>query len=175
LQSIVEALRPSEQARLIEDIERSILQMKKRLAAIDAEIEQIATAQLSHVPGTASTPAELATYVTESRERFAWLTDRPANYASELDFTDEDMAALRSARIEIGNRIEHIDAVLPSINDLPDGAELAGLHDNLVRSEDFANKAAQHQSFSVRMKSSESLSYADSAVQACEVLIAARK
>ncbi len=175
LQSIVEALRPSEQARLIEDIERSILQMRERLAAIDTNIEQIATAQLSYVPGTALTPAEVARYVTESRERFGWFTDRPTNYTSDLDFTDDDMAALRSARIEIGNRIEHIDAVLPSINDLPDGAELARLHDNLVRSDDFAKKAAQQQSFSVRITSSESLSYADSAVQACEVLINARK
>ena len=175
LQSIVEALRPSEQARLIEDIEQSILQMRERLAAVDAEIEQIATAQLSQVPGTVSTPAELARYVSESRERFGWFTDRPTKFTHSLDFTDDDMAALRSARIEIGNRIEHIDAVLPSINDLPDGVELARLHDNLVRSEDFAKKAAEHESFSARITSNESLSYADSAVRACEILISAQK
>ena len=175
LQSVVEALRPSEQARLIEDIEQSVLQMRRSLASIDAEIEQIATAQLAQVPGTISTPAELAKYVTKSRERFGWFTDRPGNFTSDLDFTDDNMAAIRSAQINLANRIEHIDAVLPSIDDLPDGAELARLHDNLIRSEDFAKKAAQCDSISVRITSSESLSYADCALQAFEILISAHK
>lgn len=140
LQSIVEALRPSEQARLIEDIEQSILEMRQRLTAIDAEIEQIAAAQLSQVPGTAYKPADLAKYVAESRERFRWFTDRPTNFASDLNFADEDIAALQSARMELGSRIEHIDAVLPSVNDLPNGAKLAELHDNLNRAEEFAKR-----------------------------------
>jgi hypothetical protein len=175
LQSIVEALRPSEQVRLIEDIEQSILQMRQRLAAIDAEIEQIATAQLSQVPGTGHKPADLAKYVVETRERFRWFTDMRNNFTSSLDFADEDVAALQSARMELGGRIEHIDAVLPSVNDLPDGAKLAQLHDNLIRAEEFAKKASQHETFSVHINSTEMLNHAESAVQAFEVLLGARR
>ncbi len=112
LQSIVESLRPSEQARLIEDIEQSIVTMKKRLAAIDAEIEKIAETQLSPVPGMQVKPAELAKSVARSREHFKWFVDRPRRFSNDLDFTDTDVAALRAARISLGARIEHIRSAL---------------------------------------------------------------
>src|SRR5262249_10889046 len=120
LQSIVESLKPSEQGRLIEDLERSIIDTRQRIAAIDAEIEKIAQAQLTVVPRVELKPAELAKSVSQSRERFAWFTDRPNRFSFDLDFTEADITELRNARVALGSRIEHISAVLPATNDLPD-------------------------------------------------------
>jgi very-short-patch-repair endonuclease/transcription elongation GreA/GreB family factor len=175
LQSIVESLRPSEQARLIEDIERSIVEMRQRLVAIDIDIEKVAQAQLSPVPGMTAKPADLARYVAQSRERFAWFADRPRRFTPDLDFTEVDIAVLRAARIALGSRIEHIDAVLPAINDLPDGAKLAHLHENLIRAEDFARIVTQDRSLSIRITSTESLHHACRAAEALETLVSARK
>jgi very-short-patch-repair endonuclease len=171
LQSIVESLRPSEQARLIEDIERSIVEMRQRLAAIDVDIEKVAQAQLSPVLGMTVKPADLAKSVAQSRKRFAWFADRPRRFTTDLDFADGDIAALRTARIALGSRIEHIDAVLPSINDLPDGAKLAHLHENLLQAEDFANIVTRDRSLSIRIASAESLQHADRAAEALETLV----
>src|SRR5262249_6467607 len=137
LQSIVESLKPPEQGRLIEDLERSIIHMRQRVAAIDAEIEKMAQAQLSVVPGVGLKPADLGKLVAQSRERFAWFSDRPNRFSSDLDFTELDVSALHRARVALGSRLEHIDAILPAISDLPDGSKLAHLHENIIRAEDF--------------------------------------
>jgi very-short-patch-repair endonuclease len=175
LQSIVESLRPSEQARLIEDIEQSIVTMRRRLAAIDAEIEKIAETQLSPVPGMQVKPAELAKSVARSREHFKWFVDRPRRFSTDLDFTDADIAALRTARVSLGVRIEHIEAMLPAINDLPDGARLAYLHENLVRAQQFTDIVAQDRSLTIRLNSAESVQFAEHAAKSLETLVGVRK
>ena len=171
LQSTVQSLRPSEQARLIEDIEQSIVWMRQRLAAIDVEIEKVAQTQLSPVPGMEAKPADLAKSVVQSRKHFAWFTDRPRKFIPDLHFTETDITALHKARIALGNRIEHLDAVLPAIHDLPDGAKIANLHENLIRAEDFANIVTQDRSLSIRITSLELLQHADRAVEALETLV----
>lgn len=174
LQSIVESLKPSEQGRLIEDLERSIIHMRQRIAAIDAEIERIAQAQLTVVPGVGLKPADLGKSVARARERFAWFTDRPNRFSFDLDFTETDITELHNARVALGSRIEHINAVLPATSDLPDGAKLAHLHENLIRAEDFANFANQDRSLSIRLRSAESLHHADRALKALETLVTIR-
>ena len=171
LQSIVQNLRPSEQARLIEDIERSIVQMRRHLASIDKELEKVAQTQLSLVPGMDAKPTELAKTVAQSRKRFAFFTDRPSQFTADLDFTEADIDALQKARITLGSRIEHIDAALPAISDLPDGAKITQLHENLIRAEDFANVVAQDRSLSIRITSTASLQHAEQAAAALEVLL----
>jgi very-short-patch-repair endonuclease len=174
LQSIVESLKPSEQGRLIEDLERSIIHMRQRIATIDAEIEKIAQAHLSIVPGVGLKPVDLGKSVAQSRERFAWFTDRPNRFSSDVDFGEIDISTLRKARVTLGKRIEHIKAVLPSTSDLPDGAKLAHWHENLIRAEDFANFANQDRSLSIRLTSAESLHHADRALKALETLVTVR-
>jgi REase_MTES_1575/AAA domain len=171
LQSIVEGLKPNPQARLIEDIERSIVEMRQRLASIDVKIEKVAQVQLSPVPGAGLKPAELAKSVSQSRERFAWFADRPNRFSSDIEVTEPEISKLRAARIALGNRIEHFNASLPSINDLPDGIELGQLHENLIQAEDFASIVANDRSLSVRIASAEALQYADNASQALDVLV----
>jgi hypothetical protein len=122
LQSIVQTLQPGEQIRLIRDIEHSIIGMRQRVAAIDAEIESAATAQLSEVKCRGVVPAQLAKAVVASRALCSWFTDRPAKFLSETSLSEEDLDTLRGARLALGKRLEYIDADLPSVSDLPSGA-----------------------------------------------------
>ena len=174
LQSIVEALKPSEQRRLIRDVEQSIVGMRRRLAEIDTEIEQVANAQLSAVPQMGKKPAELAKFVAQSRQRFEWFTDSPTSFTSELDFGDNEVALLRSARLKIGNLIEHLETVLPSTNDLPDGSAIAILHENLIHAEDHSKIAAQDESLRIRISSPETLVCTERALEALNWLLDVR-
>ena len=174
LQSIVEALKPSEQTRLIRDIERSVIQMRRRLALIDLEIEQVAKAHLTEVPQIGKRPADLAKFVAQTRQRFEWFTDRPAQFTTESNIDDQEIAALRSARLKLADRIEHINGVLPSINDLPDGVAIARLHQNLLQAEEHSKIATQDQALAIRITSPDSLRYAEQALQALDALLNVR-
>ena len=169
LQSVVEAIRPGEQARVIKDVETAILRMRERLAAVDAEIAGIAAAQLAEAPGFGKTPAELADLVAGSRERFAWFTDRPTDAATRAP-SDADMAALRAARIAAGTRIEHLAALLPPVDDLPDGNAVGALHDDLIRAAQLGEHAAQDRALAIRIRTPEALEHATRALDALQTL-----
>jgi very-short-patch-repair endonuclease len=174
LQSIVEALKPSEQTRLIRDIERSIIEMRRRLALVDSEIERIAQAHLTEVPPIGKRPAEVARFVAQARQRFAWFTDRPIQFTADLNIDDQEIAGLRSARLKLSGRIEHINATLPSIHDLPEGTVIARLHENLIQAEEHSKIATQDRALAVKITSPESLRHAERALEALDALLTVR-
>ena len=60
----------------------------------------------------------------------------------EPRFTDEDLAAARSARKVLGADLAYLGKVLPSMADLPDSASIAGLHQDLVGAANLEQKIA---------------------------------
>ena len=170
LQSVVQSIRPGEQARAIGDIEQSIMRMRARLKDIDAEIERIARAQLSEVDGAGLRPAELAKRLLESRAQCEWFTDRPALFASKSGITEEMISALRKARASLGKRLENSEDRLPSIEDLPTGRVLAGLHQDLVRAAELSALSASAE-VKLRITSLEEIDDAVTAADALDVLL----
>jgi very-short-patch-repair endonuclease/transcription elongation GreA/GreB family factor len=175
LQSIVQTLRPGEQVRLIEDIERSIIGMRQRISAIDAEIESAARTQLSEVKDRGVLPAQLAKAVVASRALCSWFTDRPNNFLSETSLTEQDVDALRSVRLAVGVRLEYIEAVLPSVADLPSGTTLARLHTDILRADDHAARAASDPTFTPRVTSLDDIAAAERGAEALDALIDATR
>ncbi|AWN42605.1 AAA domain-containing protein [Methylobacterium durans] len=169
LQSVVESIRPSEQARLIRDLEASVVGLRERLASIDAEIAQFALRQLSPAFGN-ERPAELARTISLSAQRHGWFEDRPDAVSVEAAPRDERVDALRAARLALGPRLEQIDCLLPTVDDLPDGDTVARLHDDLIRSERFAAAAARDPSVRVRIGSPDEVALALRAAAALETL-----
>lgn len=169
LQSIVGELSPHEQLRSVRDSEAAILAMRRRLAEIDAEIEDLARAQLEPVGAMAQRPAELAQAVAASREQLAWFTDRPDRFAADADLADADIDALRAARAALGSRIEHLEAVLPAAEALPAGETLARLHQDLVEATELAAEAGEDAADAVRITDAASLAQAERAIQALDV------
>jgi hypothetical protein len=124
--------------------------MRRRLALVDSEIEKIALAHLTEVPQIGKRPVELAHFVAQARQRFEWFTDRPAQFTADLKIDDQEIAGLRSARLELAGRIEHINATLPSIHDLPEGIAIARMHENLIEPEEHAKIATQDRSLAAK-------------------------
>lgn len=170
LQSVVQSIRPGEQARAIGDIERAIMRMRDRLKTIDAEIECIARAQLSEVEGIGLRPAELAKRLLQSRVQCEWFTDRPAVFASRCGISEEMITSLRNARRSLGKRLEHLDDRLPSIEDLPDGRVLAGLHQDLISAVELSAHAANHE-LKLRITSAKAVEHATKAADALDSLL----
>ena len=168
LQSVVESIKPSAQTRLIRDLEASVVGLRARLDQVDQEIEHYAQLQLAPVIND-ERPAELARRVAMSADRFEWFQDRPERFSGDCALSDDEIAVLRTARLTLGDRLQHLDAVLPSAEDLPDSETLARLHDDLVRSERFAD-AARDDKLAIRIGSPSAIGQAIRAAEALEKL-----
>jgi very-short-patch-repair endonuclease len=169
LQSVVESIKPSEQSRLIRDLEASVVGLRTRLEEVDKEIERFALLQLAPT-AAGERPAELAKRIVSSAEQYRWFEDRPEQSSQDVGLSDDEISALRAARVTLSSRLEHLDAVLPSVEDLPDGEVIARLHEDLVRSERFAEAAARHGSLSIRIGSAGAIGQALRGAEALETL-----
>jgi very-short-patch-repair endonuclease len=171
LQSIVQTLRPSDQSRKIRDVESAVIGMRQRIAAIDAEIETAARLQLSEVKGRGVLPAQLAKAVVASRETCNWFTDRPKSFLSETPIQASDLDELRRARLSLGARLEQLEAVLPSVAELPSSAALAQFHIDIVRADEHAASAGSDPAFTPRITSLEGVATAEQAAEALDALV----
>ena len=81
---------------------------------------------------------------------------------------------MRSARQKLSGRIEHINATLPSIHDLPEGTVIARLHENLIQAEEHSKIATQDRALAVKITSPESLRHAERALEALDALLTVR-
>jgi very-short-patch-repair endonuclease len=175
LQSIVQTLRPGEQSAVIKDVERSIIGMRGRVAAIDAEIERVARLQLSQVRGRGVLPAQLAKIVVASRASCSWFSDRPNDFQADSGLEAADIEQLRVARLAVGQRLEYLDAVLPSISDLPSGSVVAQLHADIQRADEYSVRAASDSDFMPRITSLEAIDLAEHAASTLDILIDATR
>ena len=127
------------------------------------------------VPKIGKRPADLAKLVAEKRQRFAWFIDRPVHFTSDLSIDDQVVADLRAARIKLGDRIEHIKAILPSTNDLPEGSAVARLHENLITAEEYSKIATQDRSMAIKISTPDSLRRAEQTLDALDTLLEVRE
>ena len=77
LQSVVDNIRLGEQAKLIRDLDNSVVGLRGRMASIDAEIERLALVQLAPAFGEGH-PVALARKVALSGQRFGCSRTVPA-------------------------------------------------------------------------------------------------
>ena len=133
LQSIVETVKPHEQARLIGTLERDLLSCRERIAAIDDQVNEIARRNLEPLPGSDDRPFDLAHRLMAERPAHAWFEDRPTRLLSETNLSTSQLNAARAARLRLAEDLKHIDDVLPPVAELPDGAVLARLHEDLKK------------------------------------------
>ena len=137
IQGVVERTQPQNRRATITRLEQELDGLRKRIIAIDQELDTIALAHLTKIGPRGETPAELAQRVVAERDVFRWFVDRPLRFASEIGLSDQDITALFEARVRCGDLIDHLKANLPSPTDLPDANTLARWHDDL-------NAAATH-------------------------------
>ena len=118
----VQALNPAETRRQATELLLAIQRDDARLAAIEAELQAVARANLTELPwrGVPTLPQAIAAWRAAQGERHGWFTDRLDLIAAhEPKFTEADLAQARLLRRQLGPDLRY------RADDLPAGA--AGL------------------------------------------------
>lgn len=143
IQSVVQGTQPQNRHATIARLEQELDGLRKRVVAIDQELDAIASAHLTKIGPRNETPAELARRVVAERAAFGWFVDRPLRFASETGLEDRNITALFEARVRCGDLIDHVKAKLPSPLDLPDADTVARWHDDLIGAAEHGQAAGQ--------------------------------
>ncbi|MDX9963131.1 AAA domain-containing protein [Desulfobacter postgatei] len=122
-----------------ESHELRVKQLKKEIEKIDGEIKEWGLKQLTPInkalSGTDSeiTAMELAEQVISDTGRHEWLIDELGSSEKFIpQFTDSDIASIRSARRTLGEDISYVGKRLPNQQDMLDSANIAAIHDDVA-------------------------------------------
>jgi very-short-patch-repair endonuclease len=143
IQSVVESSQPQNRRAVISRIEAELDGLRQRIAAIDFELDKMATAHLTRIGPRGETPAEVAKRIVAERDAYVWFKDRPHRFASETSLEERLLSELFAARSRCGDLIDHLHAKLPSPQDLPAANDVAGWHDDLIAAAEHQQAAAQ--------------------------------
>jgi transcription elongation GreA/GreB family factor/very-short-patch-repair endonuclease len=119
--------------------QRRVTELREKIDKIDRELLTWAEKHLKKISLSNEksedglTPAELAEHLVNEQHKHTWLCDElDLDAKHEPRFTEEDVAAARSARKILGDDLAYVGSIRPSMADLPDSATIAGLHQDLV-------------------------------------------
>jgi very-short-patch-repair endonuclease len=132
IQSVVEETQSGSRRSLILRLEADLDRNRKRIEALDRELDNIAEQHFTKAGPRSETPAELAQRVVSERDAFAWFKDRPARFATDTSLDEGKVADLFQARIRCGDLIDHLDVTLPSPLDVPETETVFGWHEDLI-------------------------------------------
>lgn len=131
-----------------ESNELRVKQLNKEIVQIDGEIKEWGLKQLNPVgkglTGASSdiTAMELAQLVINDDGVHDWLLDELGSSDKyNPNFTDSDIAKIRTARRNVGADISYVGKSIPNTQDLPDSANIAAIHDDLSTSAKIAENA----------------------------------
>ncbi len=114
-----------------------VKQLNKEIVQIDEQIKEWGLKQLNPVgkrKGTDITAMELAQLVINA-DGYNWLPDKLGSSEKyNPKFTNRDIAKIRAARRKVGKDIVYVGKSIPNIQDLPDSANIAAIHDDLSTS-----------------------------------------
>ena len=161
---------PQNRRATIARLEQELDGLRKRVVAIDKELDAIASAHLTKIGPRDETPAELARRVVAERAAFRWFVDRPLRFASETGLEDQKITALFEARARCGDLIDHAKAKLPSPLDLPDADTVARWHDDLIGAAEHGQAAGQGPARTLRI-SADNAAPAQVLAQTLEALV----
>lgn len=132
--SEVNTLSESELERDIRTESERIDKLHQQLASLDRELREWASKQTAETPflGDNTRPEALARYVVEQEQRNSWFPDLLDGSDKTLpNFSDEDIAALRSARDQLGEDLVYLGKAIPARDALPLAEDLVRLHGDL--------------------------------------------
>lgn len=153
IEAVVEGTSPEKRGSAIRRLEAEIDGLRKRIAAIDQELDAIAVPHLSKIGPRGETAVELAHSVVAQRDTFAWFIDRPKNFVAETAFSEQDITALADARRRVGEFLDHLYADLPQPANLPSVEVVRRWHDDLVRADQLRENASDQPVATLRIPS----------------------
>ncbi len=131
-----------------ESSELRVKQLNKEIVQIDEQIREWGLKQLNPVgkkltgASTDITAMELAQLVINDTGVHNWLPDELGSSEKyNPKFTDSDIAKIRTARRKVGKDIVYVGKSIPNMQDLPDSANIAAIHDDLSTSAKIAENS----------------------------------
>lgn len=136
--SRLQCIKPREVRQQIAELDARIDQIHAELAGLDRQVDQLGRAGLAPVEldGQRVQPVNAARALAAAPELGVWLDD-PIDTVRwhDPDFDDQDIAALREARKQVGTNLVYAGASLPAVETLPDAAAMEQLHEDLSEAE----------------------------------------
>ena len=144
--SSVAAINPTRAAVSIAAAEEKLNQLHAKIAHVDRTVSSYASRHMRSYSfqGKEVSQEEMAKLVLEQAEEHEWFDDEPPESPEgKLPFNDEDINALRRARMRIGDDIPYVVCSLPSPDAFPSWVDLLGLHRDLVRAKSIDTSVTQ--------------------------------
>ncbi|MFI5394344.1 MAG: AAA domain-containing protein [Candidatus Binatia bacterium] len=158
--------------------QRRVVELREKIEKIDRELRTWAEKHLTKIvlrnekSEDGLMPAELAEHVVREQDKHAWLRDElDLDAKHEPRFTDEDVAAGRSARKVLGADLVYLGRVLPSVSDLPDTATITGLHQDLVSAANLEQRIARESLAALSMTARDAPTRAETLLTVIEQVI----
>lgn len=136
IQHRVSQINPQMKRQELSTLQNAIDRAHAELATIDRRIDQIADAQLSEIEidGVQMRAQKIAELVISGRAQYGWFDDLVTLSAEHSPpLSEDDAGRLREARRALGRDLVYVNAQLPSADDFPSAADIAGLHGVLVQ------------------------------------------
>lgn len=134
--SSVAALNPIRVGASIEAAEAKLSQLHAKISHLDRTVSEYAGRHMRSYSfqGKEVTPEEMAKLVLSQADEHTWFDDAPpATTDGVLPFSNEDVNALRQARMKVGEDLPYVECSLPQPDAMPTWADLLGLHRDLVK------------------------------------------
>jgi very-short-patch-repair endonuclease len=151
-------LRRHELQSEIADLDQQIDKLHRQLARIDTEVDQIGRAAIAPIEldGDIYEPVRAAQLVAASPDLTGWLPD-DLHTSSNCDpqFSDADIATLRSARRSVGADLLYRKANLPVLERLPAVETILGAHKDLSEAEQIRQSISSGKLSALRDDSAE--------------------
>lgn len=143
IQHSVSQLNRRETEQRIANLKDAIDRTHRELSDIDRRIDQIAEAQLGdiEVDGKKIRAQKAAEMLLSGADAHGWFDDELSlapEHQPQLD--EDDMAAVRLARRQVGDDLAYLGALLPDADGLPTAAQMSQLHQTLT-----SLKAIEHE------------------------------
>ncbi len=131
----ITTLNPAELSKEISRNQLRIDQIHQKINDIDRQLAAWAKKNIDPAPGSLGgmKPAEMARVVVEQAASYEWFPDaldsRPEH---DAEFSTENVAALRQARLNVGENLIYLNTQLPAAGMVPSATEIGELHRQLI-------------------------------------------
>jgi very-short-patch-repair endonuclease len=142
----VASLNPTRAAATIAAAEEKLNQLHAKISHVDRTIAVYASNHMRNYSfrGSDVTPEQMAKLVLEHAEEHQWFDDEPPEAPDgSQPLNDDDVNALRRARMAVGDDISYVACSLPAPDELPAWSDLLGLHRDLVHAKAIDNSVTQ--------------------------------
>jgi very-short-patch-repair endonuclease len=148
----VASINPTRTSQNIAAAEQNLNRLHAKISHVDRMIAAYASKHMQNYSfqGNDVSPEEMAKLVLDQAEEHQWFDDEPPEVPDrKLPFTDDDINALRRARMRVGDDIGYVGRSLPAQSDFPSWPELLGLHGDLVRARSIDASVSQGSVFAL--------------------------